>query len=53
MNFYNEIDKSGGIMTGRWGDAPIRYLGVNMYMNPENLHGFSNIDYQHGSFRTN
>jgi hypothetical protein len=53
MNFYNEIDKSGGIMTGRWGDAPIRYLGVNMYMDPENLHGFNNIDYQHGSFRTN
>ena len=53
MNFYNKIDESGGIMTHRWGDAPIRYLGVNMYMNPENIYGFENIDYQHGSFRTN
>jgi hypothetical protein len=52
MNFYNEIDKNGGIMTGRWGDAPIRYLGVNMYMNPNNLYGFKNISYQHGSFTT-
>jgi hypothetical protein len=52
MNFYNEIDKSGGIMTARWGDAPIRYLGVNMYMKPENLYGFKNITYQHGSFKS-
>lgn len=52
MYFYNEIDKSGGIMTERWGDAPIRYLGVNMFMNKENLYGFSNIGYQHGSFIT-
>jgi hypothetical protein len=52
MNFYNEIDKNGGIMTARWGDAPIRYLGVNMYMNPNNLYGFKNISYQHGSFTT-
>jgi hypothetical protein len=50
MDFYNKIDQSGGIMTGRWGDAPIRYLGVNMFMNKENIFGFENIKYQHGSF---
>ena len=50
MDFYNKIDQSGGIMTGRWGDAPIRYLGVNMFMDKSNLHGFDNIGYQHGSF---
>jgi len=50
MDFYDKIDKSGGIMTGRWGDAPIRYLGVNMLMNKENIHGFEDIQYQHGSF---
>jgi hypothetical protein len=50
MEFYEKIDQSGGIMTGRWGDAPIRYLGVNMFMDKHNIHGFSNINYQHGSF---
>jgi len=53
MDFYNKIDQSGGIMTGRWGDAPIRYLGVNMFMNKDNIYGFSNIKYQHGSFMSN
>jgi len=52
MNFYDKIDKSGGIMTGRWGDAPIRYLGVNMFMDKKNIHGFSDIVYQHGGFQS-
>ena len=50
MSFYKKIDENGGIMTHRWGDAPIRYLGVNMFMNKENIYGFDNIGYQHGSF---
>lgn len=50
MKFYDQIDRSGGIMTGRWGDAPIRYLGVNMYMDEKNKKGFTDIKYQHGSF---
>jgi len=53
MKYYETIEKSGGIMTCRWGDAPIRYIGVNMYMNKENIYGFDNIGYQHGSFDTN
>lgn len=52
MNFYDKIDKSGGIMTGRWGDAPIRYLGVNMFMDKQNIHGFNDIVYQHGGFQS-
>jgi hypothetical protein len=52
MNFYERIDHSGSIMTKRWGDAPIRYIGVNMYMDKQNLYGFSDIGYQHGSFIT-
>jgi hypothetical protein len=52
MEFYEKIDRCGGIMTGRWGDAPIRYLGVNMFMNKENIHGFSDVVYQHGGFQS-
>ena len=47
MEFYKHLDKHGGIMTKRWGDAPIRYVGLNML--PCKKHGFKNIPYQHGA----
>jgi hypothetical protein len=47
MNYFNEIDKSGGIYIHRWGDAPIKYLGVNMFMPPQSIFGFKDINYVH------
>lgn len=49
MEFYDYVDKLGGIYTNRWGDHIIRFLGVNLFMNKENIipvHGFT---YQHGA----
>jgi hypothetical protein len=49
MRFYNELDKTGGFYTKRWGDAPIKFLGINLLMEPKHIipvHGFT---YQHGA----
>jgi hypothetical protein len=49
MEFYNKIDKSGGIYTKRWGDAPIKFLGVNLFMPQENIQPVTGFTYQHGA----
>ena len=49
MKFYNELDQTGGFYTKRWGDAPIKFLGINLLMESKNIipvHGFT---YQHGA----
>ena len=51
-NFYNEIDKSGGIYTKRWGDAPIKFLGINLFMNSKNIIPVKGFTYQHGAIYT-
>jgi alpha 1,2-mannosyltransferase len=52
MNFYNYIDKSGGIYTKRWGDAPIKFLGINLFMSEQNIIPVSGFTYQHGAVYT-
>ena len=52
MEFYNEIDKCGGIYTKRWGDAPIKFLGINLFMPKENIKPVSGFTYQHGAVYT-
>ncbi len=47
--FFNIIDKSGMIFIRRWGDHIIRYLGVNLFMNPSNIVPIKNFHYQHGA----
>jgi hypothetical protein len=47
--FYEYIKESGGIYTKRWGDAPIRYLGINLLLNDCKLIDINNIAYQHGA----
>ncbi len=52
MKFFDYIDQIGGIYTGRWGDAPIRYIGVQMLMNGNEKFDFSqSIPYRHGRVR--
>ena len=48
-SFYEHIDASGGIFNGRWGDAPIRFLGVNMLMDRQHIQNIPNLTYTHGS----
>lgn len=52
MNFYNYIDKCGGIYTKRWGDAPIKFLGINLFMNQKNIIPVQGFTYQHGAIYT-
>lgn len=50
-NFFNKIDKSAGIFTKRWGDAPIKYIGIRLFMSNRNIMPVSGFLYQHsGSF---
>ena len=52
MRFYNELDKTGGFYTKRWGDAPIKYLGVNLLMESEHVIPVKGFTYQHGAIYT-
>lgn len=49
QSFYKKIDESGGIYIHRWGDAPIKYLGVNMFMNKDKVKPVRGFTYQHGA----
>lgn len=49
MEFYNELNQTGGFYTKRWGDAPVKYLGVNLFMNQNNILPVSGFTYQHGA----
>lgn len=49
LDLYNFIDNSGGIYLHRWGDAPIRYIGLMMLLEKEKMYDFSkDIQYKHG-----
>ena len=49
MEFYNYLDKSGGFYIKRWGDAPIKFLGVNLLMKCKNIIPVNGFTYQHGA----
>jgi Glycolipid 2-alpha-mannosyltransferase len=48
-NFFDKIDKSGGIYIHRWGDAPIKYIGVNLFANKSKIIPINGFIYQHGA----
>lgn len=49
QEFYEYIEETGGIFIHRWGDAPIRYLGVNLLMDDRRKWEVRNVPYQHGA----
>lgn len=49
IRYYNEIDRSGNIYIRRWGDAPIKYLGVTLFCEPEKVVPIRGFTYQHGA----
>jgi len=50
MNYFNYIDKSGGIYKYRWGDAPLHFLMVSMFMPEKQVHKFTDIAYRHQEY---
>ena len=47
QDFFNYIDKSGGIYKYRWGDHIIHHLALTLFMPEHKLHKFADIIYQH------
>ncbi len=47
--FFKRIEANGGIYTKRWGDAPIKYIGVNLFMDPKWKKAVAGFNYQHGA----
>lgn len=48
MQFYNYLDKTGGFYTRRWGDAPVKFLGINLLMDQNNIGQITGFGYNHG-----
>jgi alpha 1,2-mannosyltransferase len=48
MKYYNYLDKTGGFYTKRWGDAPVKYLGINLLMDSKNIKQLGGFVYSHG-----
>lgn len=53
MKYYEFLDKTGNMYYKRWGDAPIHWLGVRMFLPDDKIWCVKNIAYQHGSFIRN
>jgi hypothetical protein len=49
-NYINYIDKFGGPLYHRWGDAPIHGIAVSLFLHKNQTHHFKDIGYQHVSF---
>lgn len=49
MEFYNKLERTGGFYTKRWGDAPIKFLGVNLFMDSKHIIPVRGFTYQHGA----
>jgi alpha 1,2-mannosyltransferase len=47
QDYYNYIDTIGGIYTGRWGDASIRYIALNSLAEQNQLYFYNDIRYFH------
>jgi len=47
QDYYDYIDTIGGIYTGRWGDASIRYIALNSLAKQNQLHFYNDIRYFH------
>jgi len=46
-NFTEEVYATNGIYRYRWGDAPLRYYGLNLAFPRSLFHEFCDVDYFH------
>lgn len=49
MNYFKKLDETGGFYLKRWGDAPVKYLGVKCLFEPERVSSVFGFIYQHGA----
>lgn len=49
MEFYNSLDETGGFYTKRWGDAPVKFLGINLFLSERHIIPVNGFTYQHGA----
>lgn len=47
QRFFAAIDDAGGIWRYRWGDAPIRWLGLKHLLKPSEIHCLRHLSYFH------
>lgn len=47
MDYYEFLNSTNNIFYKRWGDAPIRWLGVNMFAKENEIFCINDIAYQH------
>ena len=50
QNYYQHLDKTGGIYMHRWGDHIIRLLTLAIFADKNKVHKFSEMGYQHQHF---
>lgn len=50
LDFYDHVDKSGGIYIYRWGDHTVRYAGIHLLLGNDRVKAFTDIAYTHQTF---
>jgi len=53
MSYYKHLDQTGNIYYRRWGDAPIHWLAVRMFMEDSKVWAVKDITYQHNNWVKN
>lgn len=48
-SLFKQIEANGGVYVKRWGDAPIKYIGVNLFMPTQNMVAIKGFTYKHGA----
>lgn len=50
-DYFEYLDSRGGFWNERWGDAPVHSLAAGLFLEPEQIHYFSDIGYRHQRFQ--
>ncbi|KAJ3416231.1 hypothetical protein HDV05_002521 [Chytridiales sp. JEL 0842] len=47
QSYFKHLDESGGFFYERWGDAPVHTLAVALFLDPSEVHLFTDMGYYH------
>jgi alpha 1,2-mannosyltransferase len=50
QQYVDYIDRRGGIYYVRWGDAPIKTIGITLFVDQNKTHLFKDIGYRHNVY---
>jgi hypothetical protein len=53
QSYYDHLDATGNFYYQRWGDAPVHWLGVRMFLPDSKVWAVKNIAYQHNNWVKN